>query len=93
MESCEELYGIRLFYHNQVKMKHVKKLRKKLYALKDAEGIEFVHGVGKRKSLLQKSIETLEDASVPTQEKYIKIGGSNRADAVIRQGLRKYALF
>lgn len=60
VESCEELYGIRLVYHNQVKMKHVKKLRKKLYALKDAEGIEFVHGVGKRKSLLQKSIETLE---------------------------------
>lgn len=60
VEGCEELYGIKLVYDNRVKMKHVKKLRKKLYALKEAEGIEFVHGVGKRKSILQKSIETLE---------------------------------
>lgn len=58
--SCEELYGIRLVYRGRVTMRHVKKLRKKLYALKKAEGIEFVHGPGKRKSLLQKSIETLE---------------------------------
>ncbi len=28
LESCEELYGIRVVCHNQVKMKHVKKLRK-----------------------------------------------------------------
>lgn len=60
VESCEELYGVKMVYRNQVKMKHVKKLRKKLYALKEEEGIEFVHGAGKRKSLLQKSIETLE---------------------------------
>lgn len=41
-------------------MKHVKKLRKKLYAIKKAEGIQFVHGIGKRKTPIQKSIETLE---------------------------------
>lgn len=41
-------------------MKHVKRLRKKLYALKQEENIEFVHGIGRRKSPLQKSIETLE---------------------------------
>ena len=60
VEECEELYAIKLIYQNQVKMKHVRKLRKKLYALKEAEGVEFVHGPGKRKSLLQKSIEKLE---------------------------------
>ena len=60
VESCEELYGIKVVYRGQVKMRHVKKLRKKLYALKEAEGIGFVHGTGKRKTLLQKSIETLE---------------------------------
>lgn len=60
VENCEELYGIRVVYRDQVKMKHVKKLRKKLYALKEEEGICFVHGAGHRKSLLQKSIETLE---------------------------------
>ncbi len=58
--ECEELYGMKIVYQNRVKMKHVKKLRKKLYALKESEGITFVHGTGKRKSPLQKSIETLE---------------------------------
>ena len=57
VEECEELYAIKIICKSQVKMKHVKKLRKKLYALKEAEGIEFVHGTGKRKSPLQKSIE------------------------------------
>lgn len=59
--ECEELYGIRLIYQNQVKMKHVKKLRKKLYAIKQEEQIEFVHGSGKRKTDLQRSIEKLEE--------------------------------
>ena len=59
--ECEQLYGIRIVYGNAVKMKHVKKLRKKLYALKQSENIVFVHGSGKRKTPLQKSIETLED--------------------------------
>ncbi len=42
-------------------MKHAKKLRKKLYALKQSEKAVFVHGIGKRKTPLQKSIETLEE--------------------------------
>ena len=58
--ECEELYDIKVVYRNQVQMKHVKKLRKKLYALKKQEGVIFVHGTGKRKSPLQKSMETLE---------------------------------
>ena len=59
--ECEELYGIKLVYENKVKMKHVKKLRKKLYALKKEENIEFVHGCGKRKTPIQRSIEKLEE--------------------------------
>ncbi len=58
--ECEQLYEIKIVYGNTVKMKYVKKLRKKLYALKRSEGIVFVHGVVKRKTPLQKSIETLE---------------------------------
>ena len=58
--ECEQLYGIRIVHGDTVKMKHVKRLRRKLYALKKEEGIEFVHGTGKRKSPLQKSVETLE---------------------------------
>lgn len=58
--ECELLYDIKIVYGNTIKMKHVKKLRKKLYALKETENIVFVHGIGKRKTPLQKSIETLE---------------------------------
>lgn len=59
--ECEEVYDIKIVHGDTVKMKHVKKLRKKLYALKQEENIVFVHGIGKRKSPLQKSIETLEE--------------------------------
>lgn len=48
--ECEKLYDIKVVYSNRVQMKHVKKLRKKLYALKEQEGIAFVHGIGRRKS-------------------------------------------
>lgn len=58
--ECEEKYSIKLVYENYVKMKHVKRLRKKLYALKAEENIEFVYGCGKRKTPLQRSIEKLE---------------------------------
>ena len=58
--ECEQLYDIKIVYGNTVKMKHVKRLRKKLYSLKESENLVFVHGIGKRKSNLQKSIETLE---------------------------------
>ncbi len=59
--ECGQLYGIRIVHGDTVKMKHVKRLRKKLYALKQDENIVFVHGIGKRKTQLQKSIETLEE--------------------------------
>ena len=59
--QCERLYDLKIVYGDTVKMKHVKKLRKKLYALKQSENVVFVHGIGKRKTPLQKSIETLED--------------------------------
>lgn len=59
--ECEQLYEIKIVYGDTVKMKHVKRLRKKLYALKESENVVFVHGAGRRKTPLQKSIETLED--------------------------------
>ena len=59
--ECEQLYGFKMVSGDTIKMKHVKKLRKKLYALKESENVIFVHGIGKRKTPLQKSIETLED--------------------------------
>ena len=60
VQSCEEEYGIKIIYGNEVHLKHVKRLRKKLYALKKREKVVFVHGIGKRKHPVQKSIELLE---------------------------------
>ena len=71
--TCEEIYGIKLIYKNKVQIKHMKKLRKKLYALKRQENIVFVHGCGRRKSQLQKSIEELEDHTAKIKEYTQKI--------------------
>ena len=59
--ECEQLYDLKIVYGDTVKIKHVKKLRKKLYAFKQSENVVFVHGIGKRKTPLQKSIEALEE--------------------------------
>ena len=42
-------------------MKNIKKLRKKLYKIRKVEGVKFIHGFSKRKTVLQKSIEKLEE--------------------------------
>jgi len=61
VEECEEAYGLKLIYQNKVSIKHLKKLRKQLYRIKKEEAIEFVHGSGRRKTSLQKSVEQLEE--------------------------------
>ena len=61
VEELELLYGIRLIFNGRkFGLRTLKKIRKKLYAIKKKEGIIFVHGYGRRKSQLQRSIETLE---------------------------------
>ena len=71
--ECEQLYDIKIVYENVIKIKHLKRLRKKLYALKNAGNITFVHGIGKRKTPLQKSIEALEEALSKLKEYTQKI--------------------
>ena len=41
-------------------IRHLKKIRKRLYVQKQAEGIEFVHGTGKSKTPVQRAIETVD---------------------------------
>lgn len=59
--ECESLFDIKIVYNNTIQIRQLKKLRKKLYVIKNAENITFVHGTGKRKSQIQKSIESLEE--------------------------------
>ena len=60
VEECEKLYGLKIVYSGQISLHTLKRLRKKLYKIKTEESVEFVHGIGKRKTVLQKSIESLE---------------------------------
>ena len=60
VEECENLYGFRISYNGKVSLHTLKRLRKKLYRIRQEEGIAFVHGTGRRKTRLQKLLETLE---------------------------------
>lgn len=58
--DLEKQYDLHLAHNHRMSMKVLKKLRKKLYALKEQHDIVFVHGSGKRKTPLQRAIEALE---------------------------------
>ena len=58
--ECEELYGIRTVYQDQISIHTLKRLKKQLCRIKVQEGIVFVHGIGRRKTQLQKSLEQLD---------------------------------
>ena len=60
VEACENLYGLRLAYGGKVSLHTLKRLLKKLCRIQQEEGIVFVHGSGRRKTRLQKSMENLE---------------------------------
>ena len=68
VQECIETYGLREIWRGQVKEKHLAKLLKRLYKVKDEEGIEFVHGSGCRKTQLQKHIELLEEYTARLKE-------------------------
>ena len=52
IEECETLYGIRVVYNGKATLHTLKRLRKKLYKIKEDEKITFVYGIGRRKSRL-----------------------------------------
>lgn len=70
VEETEEQYGLHIVYKNQVSLHTLKRMRKKLCKLKKESGISFVHGIGRRKSSLQKSIE-LTDQYISKLQEYV----------------------
>ena len=60
-KKAEEDYGFKIVYGDKIKMYHLKKLRRKLCKIKKDENIEFVYGIEKRKSPLQKTLEQLDE--------------------------------
>ena len=53
--------GIRVRHGETIKMHHLKKLRRRLARYKKEQGIVFVHGIGRRKTPLQRLTETLDE--------------------------------
>ena len=58
--ECEELYGMKTVYHDSISIHTLKRLKKQLCRIKIQEEIVFVHGTGRRKTQLQKSLEQLD---------------------------------
>lgn len=71
VQKTEENFGIHLIYNGNIQLRHLKKLHKKLKKIQEEEEIVFVHGPGRRKTLLQKTIEELE-GYLEHFKKYIK---------------------
>ena len=65
--ECEQLYDIKIVYGNVVKIKHLKRLRKKLYALKDAE-----------QHLKFKYKNITADAGYESEENYLFLEANNQ---------------
>jgi hypothetical protein len=61
IEQVEENFSIHVMYEKEIKMYHLKRIRRKLKNLQRQEGTIFVHGIGKRRSPLQKAMETLDE--------------------------------
>lgn len=81
VQECVKTYDLKEIWHGEVKEKHLGKILKKLYRIKDEEEIEFVHGAGHRKTQLQKHIELMEEYTARLQEysKKLRILGSRNS--------------
>ena len=53
-------FGLRFWVGEKIRAKDLKKLGKRLKAIQKEQGVEFVHGTGKRKTELQKAVELVE---------------------------------
>ena len=79
--ECEESYGIRIVYNNKVSEHTLQRLYKELDRIRRSEGIKFVYGSGKRKSPIQRSIETLEayQKKLIEYRKHLKVCGDRNS--------------
>ena len=56
----EKEFGIHLRHGGDIHVRHLKRLRRHLKHVQKAQGIVFVYGSGRRKSMLQRAIQTLD---------------------------------
>ncbi len=79
--QAEKDFGIKILYKSEIKIYHLNKLRKKLKKIQKEECIVFVHGCGKRKSLIQKTLEQLDKyiTKLKQYNQYIHIMGNRNS--------------
>lgn len=80
-QEVEQLFDIKPVYGNRIRQHDLKKLRRKLKRIQTEEGILFVHGIGKRKSMLQKKLEQLDEYRnrLKKYNKYLHIAGERNS--------------
>jgi len=80
-QNAETLFEIRILHGKFIHMYHIKKLRKRLKQLQHAESIVFVHGIGKRKSQIQRMLEQVDEAihRLKKYAKYLHIAGKRNS--------------
>ncbi|MCC0630616.1 MULTISPECIES: hypothetical protein [unclassified Clostridioides] len=71
MLKCEIDFGIKIIYKDEIKIYRLKKLLKKLKKISKESNITFVHRKGKKKTMIQKSIEQLNNY-IDRLKKYTK---------------------
>lgn len=79
--QSEKDFGIKILYKSEIKIYHLKKLRKKLKRIQTEENIVFVHSCGKRKGLIQKTLEQLDEylTKLKRYNQYIHIAGDRNS--------------
>ena len=70
VNNCIKELEIQVTTGTDLSLRFLKKMRKKLYAIKYERKIKFVHGIGRKKSKLQKAVEELE-VYIERTKKYI----------------------
>ncbi len=80
-KQAEEDFGFKILYGDKIKLYHLKKLKRKLCQIKKDESIVFVHGIGKKKSPLQKISEQLDEylSKLKKYNQYLHIMGERNS--------------
>lgn len=83
VDKAREEFSVSLAHGKEIHLHQLKKLRRKLKARQKEQGLQFVHGIGKRKTSLQKTLEQLDEfiARLKKYNKYLHIMGNRNSFA------------
>lgn len=59
--QIEQTFDVHVIDGTNIRIRHLKRLHEKLKQLQAKEHVDFVHGIGRKKTILQKSLEQLDE--------------------------------